>query len=362
MDLRPAGSRAGMRIVVTGATGNVGTALLRRLLAQEREAEIVGVARRPGGISHERVRWVAADVRDQDAMERAFRGADAVVHLAWAIQPSRDRATTRSINVDGSRAVFAAAVHADVGTLVHASSVGVYSSSPVPQRRDESYATEGLPTSFYSVDKAEVERRLDALERLADLRVVRLRPGLVFQRSAAAEIRRLFAGPLLPGRLLRPGVIPVLPRIAGVRFQAVHADDVAEAYRRAVVIAGARGAYNVAADDVLDLRSVAAVLRARTVPVPFALARAAADAAWRARLTPTPPGWLDLAARAPVLDCSRARTELEWRPTRSGRQALAELLEGLHDGAGGPTATLRADAGGPLRLGELRTGLGARQT
>ena len=80
---------------------------------------------------------------------------------------------------------------------------------------------------------------------------MRLRPGLIFQRGAASEIRRLFAGPFLPSRLVDPRWIPVVPRHPRLRFQAVHADDVADAYRRAI-IGDARGVFNVAADPVLD--------------------------------------------------------------------------------------------------------------
>ncbi len=348
-----------MRIVVIGATGNVGTSLLRELSAHPSVTAVTGVARRLPKLELTKVTWQAADIMDAD-LDALFAGADAVVHLAWAIQPARDRAQTRAIDVEGSRRVFTAAARAGVGALVHASSVGAYSPGPHDRRVDESWPTGGIASSFYSVDKAAAERELDAVEAAhPQLRVVRLRPGIVMQRGAAEEIRRLFLGPFVPGRLIRPGLIPIVPDVRGVCFQAVHSADLAQAYRMAATDPDARGAYNVAADPPLDLRTIARSLKARRVPVPAAVARAVAALTWRARLQPTPPGWLDLGLHAPLMDTSRIRSELGWRPRRTAVEALEDLLEGLRDAAGDDTPPLAAGDDAPGRAQEIATGLGS---
>jgi UDP-glucose 4-epimerase len=82
---------------------------------------------------------------------------------------------------------------------------------------------------------------------------------------------------------------------------------------------------------------------------------------WRFRLQPTPPGWLDLALSVPLLDVSRARTELGWEPRRRADEALLELLEGMREGAGIPTPPLDPSASGPARVRELAGGVGARE-
>src|SRR3954447_16515460 len=306
-----------MRVVVIGATGNVGTSVLHALAGDTGIESIVGVARRLPPITFPGGDWVQADIRSHD-LESIFDGADAVVHLAWAIQPSRDEAELRSVNVDGSARVFRAAGQARVGALVYASSVGAYSPGPKDQAVDESWPTEGIETSFYSRHKAEVERLLDGFERdFPDVRSVRLRPGLIFKAEAAEEIRRYFIGPFLPSALVQAPLIPVVPDVDRLRFQAVHSLCIGEAYRLAVVRDDARGAYNVAADPVLDSAELARILGARKIPLPAAALRAGAAAAWRARLTPTPEGWLDMALAVPIMDTSRIRNELGWVPRRS---------------------------------------------
>jgi UDP-glucose 4-epimerase len=349
-----------MRIVVFGATGNVGTSVLAALAADPRVEEIAGVARRVPARSMPRTRWVRADVVS-DALEPIVAGADAVIHLAWAIQPSRDPARLRAVNVDGSRRVFDAAAAAGVGALVHASSVGVYSPGPKDRRVDESWPRDGVPTSFYSRHKAEAEHILDAVEREApELRVVRLRPGLIFKREAAQEIRRYFIGPLLPSPLVRRGLIPLIPAMPGLAFQAVHADDVGEAYRLAATEPHARGAFNIAAEPVLDVPTLARLLGARPVPVRPRLLRTVADATWRLHLQPTPPGWLDMGLAVPLLDTTRAREHLGWTPRRGADDALLELLDGLRRAAGADTPPLHPGTGGPVRVRELLSGVGRR--
>jgi nucleoside-diphosphate-sugar epimerase len=340
-----------MRIVVTGATGNVGTSLLRALEADPEVEAVVGLARRRPQLTLAKTRFHAVDIV-RDDLVTLFRGADVVVHLAWLIQPSRDRATLRAVNVEGSRRVFDAAVAADVPALVYASSIGAYSPGPKDRAVDESWPTGGIDTSFYAVDKRDVERILDDYEDR--LRVVRLRPGLIFKADAASEIRRLFAGPFLPTPLLRRRLIPIVPSMPRLRFQAVHSHDVGEAYRLAAV-KDVRGAFNVAADPVLDPPELARILGARAVPVPPRLVRAVASFTWRARLQPTPPGWLDMALAVPIMDTSRARTELGWTPTRRADDTLLELLDGMRRGDGLATPPL-APSGN--RLEELRTGVG----
>ena len=202
-----------MRVVVTGASGNVGTSVLEALAREPKVTEIVGLARRLPELEPPKVRWVEADVSSSDARRPIFEGADAVVHLAWAIQPSHDEAVMERTNVLGSRRVFEAARGAGVGAI-WSTPLRSASTAPGPKDRrvDESWSREGIPTSAYSRHKVEVERILDALEGEApELRIVRMRPGLIFKREAASEIRRLFAGPLLPNFLLRPRLIPFVP-------------------------------------------------------------------------------------------------------------------------------------------------------
>ena len=347
-----------MKIVVTGATGNVGTSVVQALAGDERVSEIVGVARRATSWTHAKTRWVQADVATAD-LEPLFAGAAAVIHLAWLIQPSRDLGELERVNLLGTRLVFRAAANAGAGALVYASSVGAYSAGPKDRAVDESWPTQGIPTSFYSRHKAATERALDEIEASHPrLRVVRLRPGLIFKREAASEIRRLFAGPFLPSPLLRPGLLPVVPDVPRLRFQAVHSLDVADAYRLAALSGDARGAYNIAAEPVLDPETLAEALGARRVPVPARVLRAAAAASWKARLQPTPPGWLDLALGVPIMDITRARTELGWTPRRTSTEALLELIEGMRDSAGLDTPPLSPSTGGPLRVRELLTGVG----
>jgi UDP-glucose 4-epimerase len=349
-----------MRVVVTGATGNIGTSVVRALAGDERIQAVVGIARRTPAAGPAKVEWQQADVA-RDELEPLFADADAVVHLAWRIQPSHRQRELWLTNVHGSSRVFAAAAAAGVGGLVHGSSVGVYSPGPKHERVDESWPRNGIRSSFYGRHKAEAEWRLDAVEAAnPGLRVVRIRPGLVFKREAASAVRRLFAGPLLPTPLLLSGVVRVLPDVPGLRVQVVHAEDVARAYLEAVV-RDVRGAFNLAAEPVLDATTVAAELDARTVRVPARVVRRLAATSWRMHLQPSPPGWLDLGRGVPLMSCDRARVELAWEPRVSSLDALLELVAGIREGAGGPTPPLDADAGGPARMGEVLSGIGARE-
>lgn len=345
-----------MRIVVTGASGNVGTSVVRALSTDDRVHEIVGLARRRPAWSVDRLEWVQGDVVDAP-LEAIFAGADAVVHLAWLIQPSRDETATRRVNVDGSRRVFEAAAAAGAGALVHASSIGAYSPGPKDRGVDESWPTGGIDTSFYSRQKVAAERELDRVEREhPELRVVRLRPGLIFKGEAGTEVRRYFAGPLLPSLLVRPRWLRVVPRIRRLVFQAVHSADVAEAYRLAAMAPAARGAYNVAADPVIDPDVLARELGAVQLPLHAGAVRALTTLTWRLRLQPTPPGWLDMALAVPVMSTRRIREELGWTPRYSSLEALRELLEGIADGRGLDTPPLEPRGRGE----ELASGVGAR--
>ncbi|SED45098.1 Nucleoside-diphosphate-sugar epimerase [Amycolatopsis tolypomycina] len=337
-----------MRIVVTGATGNIGTGVVRALRADPQVETIVGLARRPAeGV-------VPADV-ERDDLVPLFRGADAVVHLAWLFQPTRRPERTWRANVLGSLRVFEAVAAAGVPKLVHTSSIGAYSPREDDEPVGEDWPTHGWPGAAYTREKSYLERYLDAFEaRHPKLDVVRLRPGFVFQRSAATAQRRLFAGPFLPGSLVRPGLIPVVPDVRGLRVQVVHTDDLADAVRR-VVTRPVRGPFNIATGPVVDPRFVADLLGARTIPVPAGVVRAAVDAAWRLHAVPASPGLFDAVMRLPVLDTSRAESVLDWQPRHDAAFALKEFLAGLRAGAGADTAPLAPDR---HRLHEIATGVG----
>lgn len=351
-------TEAGVRVVVVGATGNVGTSLVDALSQDPEVGSILGVARRLPSWTPAKTEWASADVVDADLVG-LFRGADVVVHLAWLFQPTHRPLTTWQTNVVGGMRVFDAVARAGVPALVYASSVGAYSPGPKDRAVDESWPTNGWPTAAYTREKAYLERVLDSVELAnPETRVVRLRPGFIFKRESASQQRRLFAGPLLPNRLVRAGTVPVVPDLPGLRFQALHSADAAEAYRLAA-LRPVRGAFNVAADPVVDARLLADCLRARIVRLPSRPLRAALSAAWQLHLVPASPYLFDAVLRVPIMDSARVKAELGWSPRHSSREAIEEFLRGLRESAGASTPPLASKIAGG-RIHETRTGIGER--
>jgi len=332
-----------MKIVITGATGNVGTSVLAALAADPRVTELVGLSRRLPRSAFDKTRFVNVDI-GCDQLEPYFQGASAVIHLAWRIRSPHAPEELERTNVAGSQRVFRAVANAGVPALIHASSVGAYSASRKDPPRTEAWPTAGIPSSIYSQQKAKIERVLDDFEaQNPEIRTVRMRPALIFKRTAASHIRELFVGSLVPRFAFEPRFLHWMIDHPDFRFQAVHAADVAEAYRLALFSA-ARGAFNLAADPVLDSNLLASTFGARKVKLSPGVLRTLVATAFKLHLEPAEPGWVDLCFQSPLLDCSRARAVLGWQPRLSAVQALLELLEGLREGASFDTPPLSRDS------------------
>jgi UDP-glucose 4-epimerase len=349
-----------MRIVIIGATGNIGSALVDRLskdhelrlAARRHQVEGAAVLGRPG--------VAALDVVNDD-LSGLLVDADAVVHLAWLFQPSHRPDITWRNNVFGTARLLEAAAIAGVPRVVVSSSIAAY--SPVLDHKvvDEGAPTHGASDAAYAREKAYVERMLDTFEvSHPQVRVARIRPAFVFQQASASQQRRLFAGPLVPGALLKPGRLPALPVPEGLRLQTVHASDVAAAIAR-ILEQDESGPFNLAAEGELDAADLARIFEARTFPVPPRLVRSALAVGWHSRLTPAPPPLFDALMALPTMDTSRAKDRLGWEPQVSATDALTEVLVGFASGAGGSTKPLEPGGRGTARWREFASGVGQRQ-
>src|SRR3954451_21992330 len=152
------------RVVVTGGTGNVGAALVPRL-----PGDVVMVARHPPppALTGPRRTWCRCDIGAPGAADRlaaVFAGADAVVHLAWAVNPPTGDPPMSRTNVTGSAHVLDAVAAAGVRYLICASSVAAYTEAPRDAWVDERWPVGGTGTA-YGRQKAGLESMLD---RFAD--------------------------------------------------------------------------------------------------------------------------------------------------------------------------------------------------
>jgi UDP-glucose 4-epimerase len=345
-----------MRVAITGASGNIGTATLRRLVPDGHQ--IVGLARRtPDEPLGAEVEWREVDLTQDAAvaeLERAFEGADAVVHLAWGFQPSHDLRYLEELGIGGTRRVLQAAAHVDVPHLIHMSSVGAYSPKRDDGPVDETWPTGGIPTSPYSRHKAAAERLLDEHERTRPtMTVTRIRPGIVGQRSAGSALLRYGLPAIVPATVLAH--VPVLPLDRTLTIPMVHADDVADAIARELD-AKVGGAFNLAAQPPITAYRIAEALGARLLHVPSSVLRPVMSAAWHARLQQVDTGWLDMGFAVPLLDSSRAGRELGWTASMDAESVLHEVLAGMRDRSSGPTPILRARTVGNAMADVIRRG------
>jgi nucleoside-diphosphate-sugar epimerase len=329
----------------------VGTAVLRRLRGEE-DVDLVGVVRQvpppDAPAPYDRVTWHGIDVAEASsvaALSRAFAGADAVIHLAWLLQPNHDERRMAATNIGGLEHVLAAVAAARVPQVVVASSVGAYSPGPKKRRVDESWPTGGLHSSHYARHKAVNERILDRFEvEHPAIVVTRMRPGLVMQGVVGEELKSLFMGPFIPVRWLGRIPLPVVPIPVRTISQVVHADDLADAFAR-VVLRRAAGAFNIATEPVIGPQDVASVLGGRWLPVRIAPIRGLVWLLWHLRVLAADPGWIDIATSVPLMSTVRAREELGWVPRKDGVEAVAEAVRGVSD---------RTKAAGSPHLGGTR--------
>jgi UDP-glucose 4-epimerase len=313
----------GLTVAVTGPTGDLGRAFIR-ILERSREVErIIGMARRPfdpAAHGWKRTEYRRGDVLDRASVETLVEGADVVVHLAFIVVKAS--AETRHINVEGSRNVFEATVAAGAQRMVYASSVAAYGFAEVDGPLTEDLPALGHARHPYSAHKAEVEAALaDALAG-AETDAWVLRPCIVAGPDAPTFVEQARWSDRLPGLLgALAGAVAVLPD-AGVPFQLVHHDDVATALRAGVLGRGEPGAYNIAADGKVTVRDLAGALGYHTIPMPRLAVEAASEVVARLPFLPEEAAWVEALRRPVLMDTSKARRLLKWRPRYDAMQTL----------------------------------------
>jgi UDP-glucose 4-epimerase len=302
--------RGPMRVVVTGASGSLGEAVLDRLVADDAIGDLVAVDVAPPRryAHHPKVRHVRADVRDA-SLPDALRGTDAVLHLAFVVERTGGRAPeeVESINVEGSRHVFRSAKDAGVRHVVYASSIAAYGIRPEHAGRvlTEETPCLGSDDFYYARHKGMVERWLDEFEAAEpEMAVARLRPSIFLsERSTARRVRALLRAPVhakLSGRSLLA--------------QVTHEDDVADAFVLALK-KRAKGAFNVSAEGTVDLNDLGPVVGRPSLPLPE-VALGLLKLASRRGAMAVHESWFDQArlGTTPVVSAKKIRSVLRWTP------------------------------------------------
>ena len=325
----------GVSVAVTGPTGEIGISAVTALEHNPGVDRIVGMARRPfdpSPLGWTKTTYRQGDILDRQAVDDLVADADVVIHLAFIIFGSREQSAR--VNLAGARNVFEATVVAErPSRLVYTSSVAAYgyhAGNPVPLTED--VPPRGSPEHYYSQQKAACEAELAQITQGSSLEVFVLRPCIVAGPKAPALANAM------PWRHL-PGVVQSTTRAVpllktpvpdpGYPLQLVHHDDVGAAIALAATTDAPPGAYNIAGDGEVSLSQVITALGGRPVRVPAVAATAASEVIAHLPFVPSPLEWLHIAKVSMVMDTTKAKMQLGWKPKYTSAQTLQALAESL---------------------------------
>jgi len=304
-----------MRVAITGGSGQLGSLVLRRLADERSITSIVAIDLRPPLVASAKIQDVRLDIRDKQVGD-ALKGCDVLVHLAFMVAKRAPRAVQDSVNVGGSENVFRAALAAGIRRMLYASSVAQYGVVPtLPAVVTEETLRTRQPGFWYACAKHDVERRLDELERAhPDVRLVRFRPAILIGNRMEHQL----------GALLRKGLLPDVTNLP-----VVWDEDAADAFILALRT-GARGAYNLAADEALPPKDLARLTGLSTVgPSVMRAVRAGERLLTALRVVaPADPGWSLRMDKKLVYSSEKAKRELGWKPKfPKSRDVLERFIE-----------------------------------
>jgi UDP-glucose 4-epimerase len=325
-----------LTVAVTGPTGDLGIAIVNALERSRAVGSVVGMARRPFDPRErgwKKTEYRQGDVTDTASVRALVKGADVVVHLAFAILDAGER--TRGINVDGSRIVFEEAVRGGAERICYASSVAAYGfHDDNPDWLDEDIPPRGTPAHFYSQQKSEVEQVLSQVLMKAEGTAAYVyRPCIVAGPRAQTMLEEIpyyrlserLPAPVVNLLASMPVLKPVIPD-PGIHFQLVHEDDVASAFVAGVRGLGSPGPYNLAGKGTLTMSAVADALGWYSIPVPGLAVDATAEVVARVPGMPEIASWIQSARKPVLMKTDRARKELRWRPKHTARETLRQLV------------------------------------
>jgi UDP-glucose 4-epimerase len=310
-----------VRYLITGGSGYIGSRLTEILAARDETERIVNLDRRPPARSQAKAEFVPGDVRDRRALRLLLdrERPQALVHLAFLLNPIRDEARMYDVDVNGTQSVLDAAGEAGTPQVLVTSSATAYGAFPDnPRPIAEDWPVRGQPDFSYARDKADADRlcQLWALEHPERVMTI-VRPCIVFGPSVDNYISRSWESSIL------------MPIMDGVdeEFQLVHEDDVVGAIV-ALLDARAPGAFNVAADGTLRWGESARMIGLRTRRLSFKAARRIYAIAWalRAPRVESPPGNLSFVRYPWLVSNEKLKAETGWRPSADTREVFVETM------------------------------------
>jgi UDP-glucose 4-epimerase len=325
-----------MRYVITGGSGYIGSRLVELLVARDDTERVLITDIRAPSMTRPKADFVRMDIRDR-GMRKLLESEspDALVHLAFVLNPMHDEHTMYDIDVNGSQNVLDAASRADVKQVLVASSTTAYGAWPDnPPLLVEDDPVRGMPNYEYARDKTEIDRmcQLWAAQH-PDRTMTIVRPCIVFGPSVDNYIVRFWE------------YAPFIPLVDGtdMELQYVHEDDVVDALSRLLVESRA-GIFNLAGDGTLRLSEAARIAGLKTRRVPFRIYRRLAAALWRLRVprAEAPPGQIDFLRFPWLASNEKIKRELDWTPRFTSRETFEIAIRAKRDQTktGGPASAV----------------------
>ena len=283
-----------MRVLLTGATGLIGGAVLRRLTPEHEVLALTRRAETHASLADAGAAPILGALADVGRWAADLPPLDALVHCA---------ADFSAPDMGAAEAPFIEAIEAGRlplkpgARILYTGGVWLYPAG-AETVSDEATPLDPLPAFAW------MARHWRRLESVAGVKAICIHPGLVFDESGRGAI-----APLIEAL----GTGGPLPLCGGptVRWPMVHADDLADLYARALEGGVAGAAFNGVAADGVPVGAVVRALAAdRGTPAPI-LESMTRDEAF-ARFGPSADGF----ARSQRVSGARARADLGWRPAR----------------------------------------------
>ncbi len=312
-----------MTIFITGVSGYIGQSFLRLLEKEKkRKMEIRGIDVKElpqefaGSISFRKM-----DVRKPE-VEEFMKGADVVVHMAFILNPPKDREFARDVNINGTHNILRAAKKNKVKKVIVLTSASTYGAHPDnPLFMKEDFPLRGdLNFGFwYSEDKAVQDRITQTFAKEnPDIKVCILRPAIVFGKNVNNFISQGFFNPPIVGIFRK-----------NIPFQYIHEDDVARAIMLTIENDDAQGPFNFSGDGVVTMKRGAEIMRKPVIYIPPPLHRPLYEIMrMQGILDPlTPFASIDFFKYPWTLDTERAYNILGFSPQWSSEATFRQAWE-----------------------------------